>query len=99
MFTVDQFELSDGSKVIDLLELLENEGIFKHYGKNSVIVLVNDRLVNDNYVLHDGEKIQLERAFITRHQQTNRNCARIKSMKHSWQSRKSLFTYVIYILA
>ena len=42
-----QLELSDGSTIFDLLELIDKKGVFNRYGKNSLIILVNNKIVNN----------------------------------------------------
>ncbi|MDK2801306.1 MAG: hypothetical protein PWQ70_2925 [Clostridiales bacterium] len=54
-----QLELSDGSTIFDLLELIEKKGALNHYGKNSLIILVNNKIVNNDYVLRNGEEVQI----------------------------------------
>lgn len=54
-----QLELSDGSTIFDLLELIEKKGALNRYSKNSLIILVNNKIVNNDYVLRNGEEVQI----------------------------------------
>jgi len=56
---INNVEVNDDSRLSDLLNLLEAEGIFDIYGKNSLLAVTDNKMINNNYILHEGQIIEI----------------------------------------
>ena len=52
-------EIEDGAKLSDLMCLLDNSGLFDPYGKDSLLVIIDNNIINDDYVLQDKQKVEI----------------------------------------
>ena len=52
-------EVEEESKLIDLIDLLDNSGLFSPYGKDSLLVIIDNNIISDDYSLQNKEKVEI----------------------------------------
>lgn len=52
-------EVEEESKLSDLIDLLDKNGLFKPYGKDSLLIIIDNNIINDHYVLQDKQEIEI----------------------------------------
>jgi len=54
-----KMEVEDNTKIYDLLNILNENEVFYPYGKGSLLVIIDNKIINDNYDLENGNKIEI----------------------------------------
>lgn len=56
---VSEFDVPQDFRVDNLLEVLENKGVLGDYDKDSLIILVNNQIVKNSYILKNEDTIEV----------------------------------------
>lgn len=54
-----KMEVEDNTKIYDLLNILNENEVFYPYGKDNLLVIIDNKIINDNYDLENGNKIEI----------------------------------------
>ena len=49
----------EGSDLNSLLKLLEEENVFAYYGKDSLLTMIENRAVDNSYILKEGQTVEI----------------------------------------
>ncbi|WHH59280.1 MoaD/ThiS family protein [Petroclostridium sp. X23] len=54
-----QMNVEQHLNIGDLLERLKDEGVFDDYGCNALLVMVDDQIAENNYLLNNGQVVKI----------------------------------------
>lgn len=54
-----KIEVENGIKLSDLLDLLDKNEVFYPYGRDNLLVIIDNKIINDNYNLANGNKVEI----------------------------------------
>lgn len=54
-----QMELEQGIKSGALLERLERAGVLGGYGRHALLVMTNNKVIQDDYVIEEGQTVEI----------------------------------------